>query len=201
MFITFEGIDGSGKSTQIDLLEEYLRKKNIEVVKLREPGGTELSEQIRVILLHSGKNISPVTELLLFNAARSCLVDTIIKPALAAGKTVICDRFYDSTTAYQGYGRGLPPRDVAGCNMTATGGLKPDITFYLEIPLQLSADRTNHRSQDRMEKSGDEFFLRVIAGFNRIAAEEPERFVKIDASKGIEEVNREIFRIIEQKLK
>jgi dTMP kinase len=201
MFITFEGIDGSGKSTQIDLLETYLANRGIEVIKLREPGGTLLSEQIRGILLHSKNEISPVTELLMFNAARSCLVDSIIRPALQSGKTVICDRFYDSTTTYQGYGRGLPLEDVRNCNMIATGGLKPDITLYLEIPLYLSIDRTNHRSQDRMEKSGNEFFRKVIEGFNQIAIEEPERFIKIDASRNIDEVHSEIVKNVENKLK
>lgn len=199
MFITFEGIDGSGKTTQIDLLEEYFCKKNVSVIKLREPGGTDLSEQIRKILLHSKSDISAVTELLLFNAARSCLVDTIIRPGLLEGKTVICDRFFDSTTAYQGYGRGLALDEVINCNLTATGGLKPDITFYLQIPLQLTTDRTNHREPDRMEKSGDVFFRKVIDGFNNIARTEPERFVKIDAARSIAEVHTDIIRIVEAK--
>ncbi len=199
MFITFEGIDGSGKTTQIGLLEEYFNKRNIKVIKLREPGGTLVSEQIRDILLHSKSDINPITELLLFNAARSCLVESIIKPALAGGKTVICDRFYDSTTAYQGYGRGLPLHEVMNINLAATGGLSPDITFYLEIPFKLTTYRTNHRAQDRMEKSGSEFFQRVIDGFEAIAALEPERFIRIDGSREIAEVHSDIIAVIESR--
>ncbi len=201
MFITFEGIDGSGKSTQIDLLEEYLKSKGLDVIKLREPGGTQLSEQIRNILLSTGNSLSPETELLLFNAARSNLVGTIIAPALEQGKTVICDRFFDSTTAYQGYGRGLSLEQVTLCNMVATGGLKPDLTFYLDIPFDLSVNRTNHRQPDRIEQSGGDFFMRVIGGFRQIALDEPERFIRIDSSREIDEVSRTIIGFVETRMK
>ena len=199
MFITFEGIDGAGKSTQISLVEDYLQKQGNDVLLIREPGGNEVSEKIREILLSSKNEISPVAELLLFEAARAQLTAKVIKPAIAEGKVVICDRFYDSTTAYQGYGRGLDMDMVIKSNMTATGGLKPDLTFYLDLPLNIAKERSGRREKDRMEKSGDDFFIKVANGFREIAMKEPGRVVRIDASNSIENTFKLIIKHLEKK--
>ena len=200
MFITFEGIDGCGKTTQIARLEEYLTKAGKEVIKLREPGGTAFSETIRGILLESKENISAFSELLLFNSARANLVETVIRPALAKGTYVLCDRFFDSTTAYQGYGRGLDIGYVRQCNEFATQGLQPDLTFYLRVSLDVAHNRSKHRSApDRIEKSGDEFFRRVIGGFDHLAETNPERIVVIDSSSAIEHTSGLIVEHINSK--
>jgi dTMP kinase len=192
MLITFEGIDGSGKSTQISLLKEYLVKRDHEVVVLREPGGTDISELIRGMLLNPEIEIDPVTELLLFSSARSQLIAEKVKPLLEKGTIVILDRFYDSTTAYQGYGRkSIPIDQVHQINNIASHGIKPNVTFYLRLSLEESAKRTAHMQKDRMEQSGIEFYQNVIKGFDKLAEDE-ERFVTIDASKSIEDVQEMI---------
>ncbi|TAL70884.1 MAG: dTMP kinase [Bacteroidetes bacterium] len=196
MLITFEGIDGCGKTTQIGLLSSYLRENGKEVLTLREPGGTEFSEKIRDLLLHSKDKLTAQSELFLFESARADLVEKIIKPELEKGTIVILDRFYDSTTAYQGYGRQIDLNVVNASNHLASKNLKPDITFFLDIPLELSYQRSNHRKLDKIEKSGDEFFTRVIDGYKKIAGEEPERIVNIDGTKPI----GEIFKTIMDKM-
>ncbi len=196
LFITFEGIDGCGKTTQIRRLKNFLTEHNYEVVTVREPGGTEISEMIRNILLHSKNQISPVSELLLFNSARSVLVQEIIKPALEQGKIVICDRFFDSTLAYQGYGRGLNLDDVKKCNKIASNNLIPDLTIYLSVSLEISKSRTDRTEFDRFEQAGDEFFKRVINGFEQIAIDEPNRIFKICSEEPIDEVSKKIIEII-----
>lgn len=196
MFITFEGIDGCGKTTQLKVLKDYLEKRGRKAVTLREPGGTDFSEKIREILLYSKDAISARAELLLFEAARANLVETVIKPELAGGNIVLCDRFYDSTTAYQGYGRGLPLDEINKCNTIATGGLKPNLTFFLNLSLEESKIRSHNRYQDRIEKAGDAFFERVLAGFKTIAAQEPERFHIIDAHGSVEETAKIIQEIV-----
>ncbi len=198
MFITFEGIDGSGKTTQIGLLSEYFEKQGKKVIVLREPGGTPFSESIREILLHSKENISPLSELFLFNAARANLVENVIKPALEKSEVVICDRFYDSTTAYQGYGRGLPVDDVMYCNMMATESLIPDLTFYIDIPLDMSHERNHKKIHDRMESSGDDFFKKVIVGFNELADSYPDRIKRISGTGSVIETHTKIINIIRQ---
>ncbi|MBM2817080.1 MAG: dTMP kinase [Ignavibacteria bacterium] len=198
MLISFEGIDNSGKTTQIAMLDKYLHGKQIETLILREPGGTEVSEHIRNILLMPNRNIHPIAELLLFAAARRELVEKLIKPALNRGKVVVCDRYYDSTTAYQGWGRGIPMKEVQYCNEIATSGIKPDITFYLDIPLEISKERHNGRNADRMEASGDEFFTKVIDGFRSIAASEPERIITIDGSLPAESIHAIIVKNLEE---
>jgi dTMP kinase len=190
MFITFEGIDGCGKTTQIARVEEFLVNAGKEVIKLREPGGTPFSETIRQILLDSKEDISPISELLLFNSARANLVESVIKPALAENKYVLCDRFFDSTTAYQGYGRGLDIDYVMQCNKFATSGLQPDMTFFLNIPLEMARMRSHHKIPDRIEKSGDDFFFRVIIGFMTLAKSNPDRFITIDAVSAIEDTTK-----------
>ncbi|MFY0697198.1 MAG: dTMP kinase [Balneola sp.] len=189
MLITFEGIDGSGKSTQISLLKEHLSKSGKEVQVLREPGGTDISELIRGMLLNPEIEIDPVTELLLFSSARSQLIAEKVKPLLAKGVVVILDRFYDSTTAYQGYGRkSIPIDQVHQINKIASHEIAPDVTFYLRLSLEESAKRTAHMQKDRMEQSGIEFFQNVIKGFDELSKSE-DRFVTIDASKNIDEVH------------
>ncbi|MBO6572471.1 dTMP kinase [bacterium] len=189
MLITFEGIDGSGKSTQISLLKDHLSKSGKEVRVLREPGGTDISELIRGMLLNPEIEIDPVTELLLFSSARSQLIAEKVKPLLADGVVVILDRFYDSTTAYQGYGRkSIPIDQVHQINKIASHEIAPDVTFYLRLSLEESANRTAHMQKDRMEQSGIEFFQNVIKGFDELSKSE-DRFVTIDASKNVDEVH------------
>jgi dTMP kinase len=183
VLITFEGIDGCGKSTQIQLLREYLEIVGIDYHVFREPGGTALSEEIRNLLLHSTGEMDPVTELLLFSAARSQLIAEKVKPLLERGEVVILDRFYDSTTAYQGYGRqSADPEKIMELNRIASHGCVPDITFYLKIDPELAAERTRDGVKDRMERSGDGFFKKVIEGYEKLAEQE-KRFVVIDASQ------------------
>ncbi|HAH50789.1 MAG TPA: dTMP kinase [Balneola sp.] len=190
MLITFEGIDGSGKSTQISLLKKYITNSGKDVEVLREPGGTDISELIRGMLLNPEIEIDPVTELLLFSSARSQLIAEKVKPLLAKDVVIILDRFYDSTTAYQGYGRGsLPIDQVHQINRVASHGIAPDITFYLRLSLEESANRTAHMEKDRMEQSGIEFYQNVIKGFDELAEKEV-RFMTIDASKTVEEVHK-----------
>lgn len=199
IFVTFEGIDGCGKTTQIKILEKYLKERNYEVVSLREPGGTAFSEVVREILLSNKTDVNPVSELFLFEAARSDLTEKVILPALKSGKIVLCDRFFDSTTAYQAYGRGLDLVTVSGLNRFATGDVAPDLTFYLDISLETSAARTGDKVKDRMESSGREFFERVVAGFLKIAREE-ERVVRLDGERAPEDLAKEIVEIIENKI-
>lgn len=199
MFITFEGIDGSGKTTQITLLESWLRGKGMGVVSLREPGGTALSESVRGVLLSAKHDIVSRAELLLFEAARAQLVETVIRPAINRGEVVICDRFADSSTAYQGFGRGLPVEEVQQCNNIATGGLLPTITFFLDVSVEISLARASGRqtsAPDRMEKSGLEFFERVRNGYLALANAEPERFVIVPAEQLAEEIHIVICRRI-----
>lgn len=204
MLISFEGLDFSGKTTQIKLLSDKLRKLNYDVIVVREPGGTPISEKIRDILLDK-KNLelTQMAEVLLFSAARTQLVSQIIIPALQSKKIVICDRYYDSTTAYQSCGRGIPLDAVKQINKLATLGTVPDITFFIDIPLSEVALRlkVSKASADRMESSGDVFYEKVRKGFFDIAKSEPERFLVIDGHRYIESVSDEIWKIVSQNLK
>jgi len=196
VLITFEGIDGSGKSTQISLLREALKELGHKVVVFREPGGTDISELIRGMLLNPELKIDPITELLLFSSARSQLIAEKVKPLLKEDGIVILDRFYDSTTAYQGYGRkSLPLEQIHQINEVASHGLAPDITFYLRLSLEESAQRTSHLDKDRMEQSGDSFFNRVYKGFEELRKKE-SRFKTIDASGSQENVHKNIMQIL-----
>lgn len=195
MLITFEGIDGSGKSTQIDLLKNFLIDKNKNVITLREPGGTILAERIRNILLNDKYVINPVTELLLFEAARADLTEKEIIPAIKEGKIVLLDRYFDSTTAYQGFGRNLDLNIVQTINKFATFNIIPDLTFYLKIPYNHSKERRKTNS-DRMERAVDDFFHRLIDGFNNIAKDNPNRVKIIDATLSIHDVFVQIKDII-----
>jgi dTMP kinase len=203
MFITFEGIDYSGKSTQAKLLVEKLTSSGKDVLFLREPGGTELSEKIRSILLDKAHiEMSPVAELLLFSAARSQLVRQVIIPALAKKKIVVCDRFYDSTTAYQGYGRGIDPGDIASITRVAIAGAVPHVTFVIDVSVEEVTRRREQSgiSADRMESAGAQFFENVRKGFLAIAQNEPNRVKVIDGTRSVEEIQKEIWNIVQQHL-
>lgn len=200
MFITFEGIDGSGKSTQIELLKEKLVDHGHEVAVFREPGGTDISEQIRTILLNADLDIDPVTELLLFSAARSQLIAEKVLPLQEAGTIVILDRFYDSTTAYQGYGRNsVSLKHIHDLNEVASHQNEPDLTFYLKISLEEARKRTEKQQKDRMELSGDEFYRKVIKGFDALSASEA-RFVTLDAAAPPQEIHLQIWKRVSSRL-
>lgn len=171
MLISFEGIDGCGKSTQIEKLTRYLHENQIPVSVFREPGGTIVSEKVRDILLDNDHHINEVTELLLFSAARSQLIKEKVKPLLENDEIVILDRFFDSTTAYQGYGRGSATlTHIHLLNELATHGLVPDLTFYLKITPEEASKRTAGQRKDRMENAGTEFFSKVSNGYNEISS-------------------------------
>ncbi len=200
MLISFEGIDGSGKSTQLALLRDRLQSSGYTVHTYREPGGTVVSETIRSLLLNPDITIDPVTELLLFSSARSQLIVEKVLPDLEKGVVVLLDRFYDSTIAYQGYGRkSLPVEDIHRLNKTAAHGLEPDLTIYLHVPLDQAYRRREGTGNDRMEGAGTEFYERVVRGFEDLAAAE-ERFVKIDAVGDINSVAQKIKEHVERKL-
>jgi dTMP kinase len=207
--ITFEGNEGSGKSTQISLLAARLKTLGREVRTLREPGGTAIGEEIRHTLKHSQNNraMTAEAELLLMNASRAQLVREVIRPALQAGEFVLCDRFYDSTTAYQGYGRQLDLQLVQRIIEAAVGETRPDLTLLLLVPQSLSEERRAARQssrpglRDRMEEADREFFLRVARGYEAIASAEPGRVRKIDATGDISVVEREIWQAVLPLLK
>ena len=204
VFITFEGSEGCGKSTQIEILARKLRAVGYRVRTSREPGGTPIGEEIRNTLKHSKDNhaMTAEAELLLMNAARAQLVREIIRPALAAGEIVVCDRFYDSTTAYQGHGRQLDLKMVQSVIDFAVGDTRPDLTLLLTVTPEIAEMRRAIRQstlpfmRDRIEEADREFFQRVDKGFAAIAAAEPERFRILDASGSIEGVAAHIWEII-----
>jgi dTMP kinase len=204
MLITFEGLDFSGKTTQIKLLVEMLKSFGHDLIVVREPGGTHISEKIREILLDK-KNLemTQVAEILLFSAARNQLVNQVIKPSLQSGKVVICDRYYDSTTAYQGYGRGIDLDDVRRINKIATLGVVPDITFFVDIPIDEIKRRIEvaKSSTDRMESSGNSFYEKVRKGYYEIAKAEPDRFYILDGLKNVETIHNEVWKIVNGKMK
>lgn len=190
LFITVEGIDGCGKSTQARLIAAALEAAGHDVLRLREPGGAKISEQIRAILLDpANAEMGDVCELLLYEAARAQLVHQVIRPALAAGKTVVCDRFYDSTTAYQAFADGLDRNMVSQANELAVDGCRPDLTLVFDLPVEDALRRRSGReAEDRLELKGLEFQERVAAGFRAVAADEPDRVKLIDAGGPIAEV-------------
>lgn len=200
MLITFEGIDFCGKSTQIKLLEKYLVNNKIETKIIREPGGTEISELIRDILLDKKNNLMFMeTEILLFSASRSQLVREKIKPFIEKNYYVICDRFFDSTTAYQGYGRGISPSAVESVNKLAVGELIPDLTFFIDISIEEANNRKqkmNGDSLDRIENSNNEFFIKVRNGYLEIAKRE-KRFRIINGEDSVENIHQQIINEIE----
>jgi dTMP kinase len=209
MLITFEGIDGAGKSTQITKLIGWLESKGIETISLREPGGTDTAEKIRRILLDSSGEITPLGELLLFSASRAELVQQVIIPALESGKTVILDRFYDSTTAYQGYGRGLDLEMLRSIISISTCGIVPDVTVFLDldpetalrrkfseksIPIAFESDEL-----DRMERSGLEFYRKVHQGYLETIRQNENRFVTLDAKEPADIIHLKVKEIIRHR--
>lgn len=201
MFITFEGIDFCGKSTQVELLKNYLEGKGKSVQVIREPGGTEISEKIRKILLDKNNNkMFMETELLLFSASRAQLVREKIQPYLKEGIIVISDRFHDSSTAYQGFGRGLPVEAVLNIHKLAIGDTVPDITFFIDIPVSVAVQRKSVKSNqelDRIEVSSNDFFDKVRNGYLTIARNE-SRFRIIDGTESIESIHKKIVKYIEE---
>lgn len=191
LFITVEGVDGCGKSTQAALIAAALEAAGHDVLRLREPGGVKISEQIRAILLDPANGeMGDVCELLLYEAARAQLVHQVIKPALAAGKTVICDRFYDSTTAYQAFADGLDHGMVSQANELAVDGCRPDLTLVFDLPVEDAHRRRSTRTgaEDRLELKGSEFQQKVAEGFRAVAGDDPARVKLIDAGGSIDEV-------------
>lgn len=200
-FITFEGIDGSGKSTQLRLLAAHLRARGRDVITTREPGGTELGRQLREAFLETHEKVAPMAELLAFAADRAQHVEYLIKPALAVGKVVISDRYADATFAYQGAGRGFPADKVNQVIALATGGLKPDLTLFFDIPVEMAITRMSDRAEseakaNRMDAETAEFYHRVRDAYLTIAAAEPERFIIVEASGSVEEIQGKVDEIV-----
>jgi dTMP kinase len=188
MLITFEGVDGSGKTTHFKRLTEFLIERGVKVKTFREPGGTPFGEKIRELLLDTECPITDLSELLLFETARSELITQQIKPALEEGYWVLLDRFFDSTMAYQGYGRGIPIEVVDYLNRLVAQGIKPDITFYMRIPLETSLERVGKKSKDRIENAAQSFFEGVMQGFEKIAKKRKQRVITIDGMKPKDQV-------------
>ena len=200
LFITFEGADGCGKTTQMKLIDEYLRGKGFRTLMTREPGAKGLGERVREILLNYDGEVSPACESFLFLADRAQNMDCIIKPAVEKGVIVLCDRHTDSTIAYQGYGRGVNIDELKNLNDIATGGRKPDLTIVFDIDVQTSQARVGEE-KDRMESAGVEFFERVRKGYLEIAKREPERVKVVDSMRTIEEIHNEVVELIENAIR
>ncbi|NLB17915.1 MAG: dTMP kinase [Syntrophomonadaceae bacterium] len=198
--ISFEGIDGSGKTTQLNRLIAHLQGQGYKVALLREPGGTAISERIRELLLDARNQIEPMAEALLYAAARAQLVREVVIPMLNCGTIILADRFIDSTIAYQGYGRGLDISQLSEINRMAAGGLEPELTFLLDIPAPLAAERRQGSVPDRLEKEGLEFQSRIRAGYLALAME-LGRFRVIDGTQPVEQITEEIVEVVTQFLK
>jgi dTMP kinase len=202
MFISFEGIDCSGKSTQCKLLGNFLSYKGYKVLHLREPGGTTISEKIRDLLLDkTNHKMRGLTEYLLYSSARAQLVDEVIKPALARGEVIICDRYCDSSTAYQGFARGLGVDIVEAINKVATYGVMPELTIFVDIPIDMALARlrAKDRLNDRIEAEGSTFFEQVRQGYLQIATREKNRFKVVDGVDDIAIVEQKIRNIVVEK--
>ena len=197
-FITFEGPEGCGKSTHSRLLFDFLKKRSYDCVLTREPGGTKCGEEIRKILLHSdGVSISDLTELFLFESARSQIVGELILPNLAKGRIVICDRFSDATVCYQGYAGGIDLKSIETLNMIATGGLKPDLTILLDVDTVTGLERAKAKGVDRMEKKELAYHKRVRAGYLKLAKRFPERIRIVKVTGDIDRTQALVRREVE----
>ncbi len=204
-FITFEGIDGSGKSTQLRMLAGSLRANGRDVLTTCEPGGTPLGRRLREIFLETEENVSPMAELLLFAADRAQHVNFLIKPSLEAGKIVLSDRYADATYAYQGAGRGFDEATVLQVINLATSGLKPDLTLFFDLPISEAIARMQLRKnendeQNRMDREKSDFYERVREAYLRLVKNEPERFAVIDASLSISEIQAEVLKTVTEFL-
>ena len=200
MFIVFEGVDGAGKTTQLTQLVKWLEQRGTSVVTCKDPGSTKLGEDLRSILLNSVDTpISMRAEMMLFTTARTQLVDEIVRPALAAGKTVVLDRYIYSTIVYQGHAGDLPTNDIRQVNHIATEGLKPDLTFVIDLPVEVSMQRLGD-SLDRMESRGQEYFKKVRAGFIAEAERSPKGIELIDGNRPPEEIQAELQTITKRYL-
>ena len=197
MFVTFEGVDGSGKSTQADLLRDWLEEEGRRVVTTREPGGTPLGERVRELLL-DGEAMAPWSEAALFTAARAELVEHVIGPALAEGAEVICDRYLDSSLAYQGVARGLGVERVLGFNVEAIRGILPDVTFLLLVEVDEARKRSD-AARDRMEREGVAFLSLVDNGYRQLAGLFPQRIVAIDAGSSVHDIAKEVREHVQQR--
>ena len=195
LFITFEGPDGCGKTTQMNLLANYFENIGKKVVLTREPGGKGLGEKVREILLNYEGDVSDRCESFLFLADRAQNIDIIVTPAVQRGEIVLCDRHIDSTVAYQGYGRGLDIKEINMLNNLATNGKKPDLTFVFDVDVETSMKRVG-KEKDRMESAGIDFHNRVRNGYLELAKQEPKRIKVIDATKSIEEIHQKVVEII-----
>ncbi len=201
LFISVEGSDGSGKSTQIENIKRFFENKGINIIFTREPGGTVIGEKLREIILDKGlAEMSDMTEALLYAAARAQHVAQVIRPALEKGKIVVCDRFVDSSIAYQGYGRGLG-EPVRVINEYAIAGCLPDVTFLMKMDPRIGRRRIKPEQQDRLEREEDDFHLRTFEGYLELERRYPERIVSIDASRSIEEIKLDIYSKLEEMLK
>ena len=201
-FITFEGTEGCGKSTHIKKLASRLKAEGRTVRTLREPGGTKSGESIRHLLKHGPEEITAEAELLLMNASRAQLVREVIRPSIDAGEIVLCDRFYDSTTVYQGTGRGLDAAQVQNVIEFAAGETRPDLTLLLQIPLKISEERRARRAEtDRFEQADRAFFERIEAGYTALAAAEPDRIRVIQADQSLDSVAATIWQVVSERLK
>ena len=198
-FITFEGADGCGKTTQSKLVQEYLENSGYEVIWTREPGAKGLGQNIRELLLHYDGEVAPMCEAFLFLADRAQHIEHLIKPAVDEGKIVICDRHTDSTIAYQGYGRGEDIKQLKYLNSLATGDIKPDLTFVFDVFTEVAQKRVGDE-KDRMESAGMEFHKKVRQGYLEIAKQEPERVKVIDANNNIERVFEDTKKMLEKFL-
>jgi dTMP kinase len=208
MFITFEGVEGCGKTVQARLLAEHLRQLGLPVVLTREPGGTAIGDQIRAVLHDTGNTaMLPTSEILLYSAARAQIVGQLIRPALAAGQIVVCDRYADSTLAYQGYGRGLDMEALQYITLFATGGLRPDLTLLLDVDVEAglvrkqAAFRARQDELNRMDQQTVDFYSRVREGYRTLVAQEPGRWVVIDAARDIAAVQDEIRSVVAPRLR
>lgn len=203
MFITFEGPDGSGKTTQMKRLIPELRKMGLDIVQTREPGGTEIGDQIRSVIMDmKNKSMHPRTEILLFCSSRAQLVEELIRPSLHAGRIVLCDRYADSTMAYQGYGHGLDKDALTRLLDFATGGLKPDLTLLFDLPAEAGLRRrlTNHEEWNRMDDYALQFHERVRQGYLEMAASDPGRWVVIDADRDPDRIQEDVLSAVRGKL-
>lgn len=203
LFITIEGVEGAGKTTQMDLLKTALKKRNFKVVITREPGGTNIADQIRKILLSTkNRRMVPLCELFLYEASRAQHVEEVILPALKKGKIVISDRFYDATWVYQGYGRGISRKSIEKLNLFATGGLEPDLTIVIDCPIDkgLTRIRSYRKNLDRLEREKHSFHERVRQGYLKLASLDPRRVRVIDGNREPKEVHRNILKQVLKKI-